>query len=742
MVRATERVRLGAATAATGTDEVLWLSFEPVDEGPTTPRVRELMREYRVTVETLMERQQSGRVVVQLGDIDDASVLADTVNYWPDLSAERRVEILETIDVEARLELGLGWVRDALAEAVLKDRIRSDVSEGMEKQQRDFLLRQQLTAIRKQLGEGEEPADAAAQYRARAEAADLPADVRTAVTREIDRLERIGEQSPEQSWIRNWLDTLLDVPWGLRSQDHGDVAGARGVLDADTTGLDDGKDRIVEWLAVRKLRADRATPEPSSPTTIVAPGGELITVGGEIIGTAGTADTADPTDPTTATATATARRGDGAILAFVGPPGVGKTSLGESVARALGRSFVRVALGGIRDEAEIRGHRRTYVGAQAGRIVRAMREAKTMNPVILLDEIDKLATGWSGDPAAALLEVLDPAQNHTFRDHYLEVDLDLSDVVFIATANSLDTIPAPLLDRLEVITVDGYTDDEKIAIARNHLLSRQLERNGLRPDEVEISDAALRSIVEGYTREAGVRGFERELAKVLRKSAVRIADGTAELPINIDGNADVTDMLGRPKRVPEEITGRVNEPGLATGLAVTGAGGDVLFVEATSMVSAASGEVSLTVTGQLGDVMQESASIALSFVRANADALGIDRSAFEGRRIHVHFPAGAVPKDGPSAGITMTTAIVSLLTRRPVHPSVAMTGEVTLQGKVLPIGGLKQKLLAAKRAGISTVVIPKRNEPDLDDVPDHVLRGLTVHPIDDVRQAIEIALVR
>ena len=738
VVRATERVRLGAATTAPSGGDALWLSFETVNEGPTTPRVRELMREYRATVETLMERRQSGRVVVQLGDIDDAGILADTVNYWPDLSTERRVEILETIDVEARLELGLGWVREALAEAELKDRIRSDVSEGMEKQQRDFLLRQQMTAIRKQLGEGDEAADVAGEYRARADTANLPAPVRSAITREIDRLERIGEQSPEQGWIRNWLDTVLDVPWGHRTRDHRDVVAARTVLDADTTGLGDGKDRIVEWLAVRKLRADRAEQMDSSGSKSdvdpVAASANLITPERTVI------DPSNGTDAALTPTPAATRRGDGAILAFVGPPGVGKTSLGESMARALGRSFVRVALGGIRDEAEIRGHRRTYVGAQAGRIVRAMREAKTMNPVILLDEIDKLGAGWSGDPAAALLEVLDPAQNHTFRDHYLEVDLDLSDVVFIATANTLETIPAALLDRLEVITVDGYTDAEKIAIARNHLLARQLERNGLRSGEVDLTDEALRTIVEGYTHEAGVRGFERALAKVLRKSAVRIADGTASLPVRIDSSLDIVGLLGRPKRVLEEITGRANEPGVATGLAVTGVGGDVLFVEATSMASGGSGEVSLTVTGQLGDVMQESASIALSFVRANATALGIDRSAFEGRRIHVHFPAGAVPKDGPSAGITMTTAIVSLLTKRPVRSSVAMTGEVTLQGKVLPIGGLKQKLLAAQRSGITTVVIPKRNEPDLDDVPEHVLRGLTVHPIEDVREAIEIAL--
>ena len=738
VVRATERVRLG--TGVTGplspghaAGAALWLAVETVTDGPVTPRVKELMREYRATVETLVERQQGGRVTLQLGGIDDPGTLADTVNYWPDLSMERRVQVLETTDVEARLELVLSWLREALADLELKEKIRSEVAGGMEKQQRDFLLRQQLAAIRKELGEDEGAEQAVADYRTRIEASAMPDAVRTAALREADRLEKMGEQNPEQTWVRNWLDTVLDLGWGRTTEDRTDVVAARAVLDADTTGLDDGKDRIIEWLAVRGLRATRSaraasedTAESDNHATVA-----LIEPEGEILSTVPTGIAANM---------GSTRRGAGAIIALVGPPGVGKTSLGESVARALGRSFVRVALGGIRDEAEIRGHRRTYVGAQSGRIVRAMREAKTMNPVILLDEIDKLATGWSGDPAAALLEVLDPAQNHTFRDHYLEVDLDLSDVVFIATANTLESIPAPLLDRLEIIPVDGYTDDEKVAIARNHLIARQLEQNGLDTEDVEISDRAVRTIVEGYTREAGVRGLERQIAKVLRKVAVRIASDSAVRPLSIDSTEQVVDVLGRAKRSVEEITDRTNVPGVATGLAVTGAGGDVLFVEATSMPAPGTTDVALTVTGQLGDVMQESASIALSFVRANADRLGVKTEALQGRRIHVHFPSGAVPKDGPSAGITMTTALVSLLTGRAVRPIVAMTGEITLQGKILPIGGVKQKLLAAHRAGVKIVIVPKRNEVDLDDLPADIRSGLEIHALDDVIDVLELAL--
>ena len=726
VVRGVARARIGTGVPAVDGGAALWVQVDEVPGEAPTDVVAELAREYRVTVEALLEARGASHLVPAIAAIDEPSVLADTMAYWPELSMERRVELLECLGTEDRLRLALRWTREALADTELKERIRTDVTEGMERQQREYLLRQQLAAIRKELsalgGEnGETESGTAPDYRRRLAEAAVPDAVRTAAEREIDRLERMSEQSPEQSWVRTWLDTVFDIAWSSRSIDSHDVVGARAVLDDDTTGLDEAKDRIVEWLAVRSLRASRRDALTDTPTN-AAP------------------DTSDDGPAASITSTKPARRGDGAIIVLVGPPGVGKTSLGESVARALGRSFVRVALGGVRDEAEIRGHRRTYVGAQPGRIVRALREAKTMNPVILLDEIDKLGTGWAGDPSAALLEVLDPAQNHTFRDHYLEVDLDLSDVVFLATANSLDTIPAPLLDRMELIAVDGYTDDEKVAIGRKHLLPRQLEQNGILRNEVSITDAALRRIVEGYTREAGVRGLERQLAKVLRKLAMKVATNPSLPAVEIDSDDDVRGLLGRPKRVIEEVASRAAVPGVATGLAVTGAGGDVLFVEVTSM-PAGGDDASFTVTGQLGDVMKESASIALSYVRANAEALGIADSSFRGRKFHVHFPAGAVPKDGPSAGITMTTALVSLLTGRAVSPTVAMTGEITLQGRVLPIGGVKQKVLAAKRAGLRTVIVPIGNEADLDDVPEAVRESLDIRPATTIAEVLAVALL-
>jgi ATP-dependent Lon protease len=697
VVRGLHRAVIGAGVAGTG--DALWVSVEPAEETPASARAHELAHEYRLVVEAILEHRGAGRFAEFLQGVDEPAALADTAGYWAELSLERKVELLETLDVEARLEQVVRWARDVLADLELKDRIRSDVAEGLEKTQREFLLRQQLAAIRKELGE-DGGADGADDYRTKLEALVAPEAVRTAVEKEIDRLERMNDQSPETSWIRTWLDTILDLPWGTRSDDRVDVAQARRVLDADHTGLDDVKDRIVEYLAVRKLRTDR----------------EL--------------DVSTTEQPST--------RGQGLILALVGPPGVGKTSLGESVARALGRRFVRVALGGVRDEAEIRGHRRTYVGALPGRIVRAIREAGTMNPVVLLDEVDKLGSDWRGDPSSALLEVLDPAQNHTFRDHYLDVDLDLSDVLFLATANLVETIPAPLLDRMEVVHLDGYTEDEKVAIARDHLVPRQLQQNGLRPQEVVIAEEALRAVVADFTREAGVRNLERLLGKLLRKAATRIAGspvgGESPAPITIDREA-VRAWLGRPKFFSETAE-RTAVPGVATGLAVTGAGGDVLFVEASGMP----GEPGLIITGQLGDVMRESAEIALSYVRSHAGELGVSEEAFQGRRFHVHVPAGAVPKDGPSAGVTMTTALVSLLTGRPVRAEVGMTGEVTLQGTVLPIGGVKQKVLAAHRAGLTEVVLPARNEGDLDDVPAEVRSSMTFHLASDVAEVLHRAL--
>jgi ATP-dependent Lon protease len=682
LVRGEHRAVIGTGVPGTGT--ALWVEAHVVSEPEATDRARELAREYRAVVENILEARGAGRIAEALRGISDPSAMADTAGWSPDLDFEKKVELLETVDVEKRLEKALSWARDTLAEVTLKERIRTDVSEGMEKAQREFILRQQLNAIRKELGEGGDGETALEGYRGQLEERELPETVRTAVEKEIDRLERTSEQSPEHAWIRTWLDTMLELPWGVRSEDDLDVVTARAVLDHDHTGLDDVKDRIVEYLAVRRLRAERGL----SPAE---------------------------------------GRGSGAIVALVGPPGVGKTSLGESVARALGRKFVRVSLGGVRDEAEIRGHRRTYVGAMPGRIARAFKEAGTMNPVILLDEVDKVGADWRGDPSSALLEVLDPAQNHTFRDHYLEVDLDLSEVLFLATANVIETIPGPLLDRMEVVRLDGYTEAEKLAIALDHLLPRQLERTGLRTDEVIVSDEALAAVVSDHTREAGVRNLEREIGKMLRKAATRIASEAETAPVHI-GVDDVKAYLGRPKFFFEAAE-RTAIPGVATGLAVTGVGGDVLFVEATSMP----GDFGLTVTGQLGDVMKESAEIALSYVRAN---LGIP----EKRRFHLHVPAGAVPKDGPSAGVTMTTALVSLLTDRPVRSIVGMTGEVTLQGKVLPIGGVKQKVLAAHRAGLREVILPARNGGDIDDVPSAVRDDMTFHLVDDVKQVLDIAL--
>src|SRR3954469_11716295 len=678
-----------------GTGSATWVQIARGDEPEPTSRARTLARDYRATLETIVEARGIPQVAEFLRGIDDPGQIADMAGYSPDLSFERKVDILETVDVEQRLEKVLGWAKDTLAEVEVKERIRDEVSDNLEKRQRELILREQMAAIRKELGD-DDGDDVIAELRAKIEAAGMPDEVREEAERELGRLERTSEQSPEYGWIRTYLDWLTEVPWDVRTDDNLEIDQARAVLDADHEGLEDVKDRILEYLAVRKLRKDRGLAEATG-------------------------------------------RGSGAILTLVGPPGVGKTSLGESVARALGRQFVRVWLGGIHDEAEIRGHRRTYVGALPGRIVRALKDAGTKNPVMMLDEIDKVGADWRGDPSSALLEVLDPAQNHTFRDHYLDVDLDLSEVLFVTTANVVETIPAPLLDRMEVIRIDGYTEEEKVAIARNHLLPRQLERNGLRADEVTVGDDALRAVVADYTREAGVRNLERELGKLLRKAATTIASGggsgAGATPIVVDAN-DVRGYLGRP-RFFFEVAERTAVAGVATGLAVTGTGGDVLFIEATREEGEASD--GFTLTGQLGDVMKESAQIALSYVRSHAADLGVPSDRAHGR-FHLHVPAGAVPKDGPSAGITMTTALVSLLTDQPVRASVGMTGEVTLQGRVLPIGGLKQKVLAAHRAGLTEVIVPKRNEGDIEDVPEQVREQITFHPVEDVRDVLAVAL--
>ena len=703
MVRGLHRAVIGAGVASTG--EALLVSLERAEEPHgNSERAGELAREYRVVVESILEQRGARRFAELLHGVTEPGAVADTAGYWPDLSMERKIELLETLDIEQRLEKAVRWVRDMLGELELKERIRSDVAEGMEKTQREFLLRQQMAAIRKELGELDE-SGGSDDYRQRLETLAAPEAVRTTVEKEIDRLERTSEQSPESGWIRTWLDTIFELPWGHQSDDRLEVSDARAVLDADHTGLNDVKDRIVEYLAVRKLRDERGL------------------------------DTLDQIDDTVNGPSVTRRGTGGMILALVGPPGVGKTSLGESVARAMGRRFVRVALGGVRDEAEIRGHRRTYVGAMPGRIVRALKEAGTMNPVLLLDEVDKLGADWRGDPSSALLEVLDPAQNHTFRDHYLDVDLDLSNVLFLATANMAEQIPGPLYDRMEVVNLDGYTEAEKVDIARDHLLARQLRANGLTADEVVISDDALAVIVADYTREAGVRSLERQLGKLLRKAATKLASHEAVAPVVVNPD-DVRTWLGRA-RFHSEVAERTSVPGVATGLAVTGAGGDVLFVEATGMP----GQPGLTITGQLGDVMKESAEIALSYVRSHASALELPTDAFQDRRFHVHVPAGAIPKDGPSAGVTMTTALVSLLSNRAIRPEVGMTGEITLQGKVLPIGGVKQKVLAAHRAGLTEVILPSRNGPDLDDVPETVREQMTFHLASDISEVLAHALV-
>ena len=693
VVRGISRVRIGTGTLGPG--RALWVEGTVIDEPEPSKQAADSAREYRGLAASILQKRGAWQFVDVLQRLTDPSALADSAGYAGYLSLEQKRQLLEIMDPQARLELLIGWARDHLAELEVAETISNDVREGMEKQQREFLLRQQLAAIRKELAELDgKPASEEEDYRARIEAADLPEKVREAALKEAAKLERGSDQSPEAGWIRTWLDTVLEMPWNTRTEDAYDITGARAVLDADHAGLDDVKERIVEYLAVRKRRADRG----------------LSLVGG---------------------------RRSGAVLALAGPPGVGKTSLGESVARAMGRKFARVALGGVRDEAEIRGHRRTYVGALPGRIVRAVTEAGSMNPVILLDEVDKLGADYRGDPTAALLEVLDPAQNHTFRDHYLEVELDLSDVLFIATANVADAIPAPLLDRMELITLDGYTEDEKVTIARGHLLPRQLDRAGLDAAEVTLTDDALRRVAAEYTREAGVRSLERTIARVLRKIAAQAESGTAATPVTV-GPDDLTGYLGQPRHTPESAD-RTAVPGVATGLAVTGTGGDVLFIEA-SLADPETGTTGVTLTGQLGDVMKESAQIALSYLRSHGAELELPVGDLKDRGVHVHVPAGAVPKDGPSAGITMTTALASLLSGRLVRSDVAMTGEVSLTGRVLPIGGLKQKLLAAHRAGITTVLVPKRNEPDLEDVPEHVRSALDIHLVSDVREVVGLAL--
>ncbi len=582
----------------------------------------------------------------------------------------------------------------------LTQKISEDAQEVMGKQQREYLLRQQLEAIRRELGESDDTQSEAPQYRSKIEEAGLPEEAREQALRELSRMEKMSPQSAEYPVIKTYLDWLVDLPWNKMSDDNLEIAHARQVLDEDHYDLQEVKDRIVEYLAVRKMVNER--------------GGQAAEQGdggqdeqGEAMGT---------------------------ILCFVGPPGVGKTSLGKSIARALGREFTRMSLGGMRDEAEIRGHRRTYVGAMPGRIIQAIKRTGTRNPVFMLDEVDKIGMDWRGDPASALLEVLDPQQNSAFRDHYLDVDFDLSDVIFITTANQLDPIPEPLRDRMEILQLDGYTEYEKTHIAQQFLIPRQVRANGLREGEILFEESALRAIIRDYTREAGVRNLEREIGRACRKAVVQIASGEAQA-VRVTPD-DLRTFLGKPHHL-FDATERLEIPGVATGLAWTPVGGDVLYIEA----SQSRGKGQLTLTGQLGDVMKESAQIAYSYAQAKAHELGVQPELFERINMHIHVPAGAVPKDGPSAGVTMVTAIVSQLTGRPVRSDVGMTGEVTLLGRVMPIGGLKMKVLAAHRAGLKVIILPKRNEMDLDDLPEDVRRELTFVPVEHIDQVLEKALL-
>src|SRR5215471_10573458 len=660
--------------------------IEPISEQAGSPQELEaLVRSVKSNFEGYIKlnKKVPAETLASVAQIEDPAKLADTVASHLTVKIADRQQLLETLNVVERLERVLALIEGEIGVLQVERKIRSRVKRQMEKTQREYYLNEQLKAIQKELGEGEEGRDELAELEERIKKTKLSKEAREKAQAEVKKLRSMSPMSAEATVVRNYLDWMLSLPWGKKSKIKKDIGLAENVLNEDHYGLEKVKERILEYLAVQSRSGKMKGP----------------------------------------------------ILCLVGPPGVGKTSLGKSIARATGREFVRMSLGGVRDEAEIRGHRRTYIGALPGRLVRALRDAGTMNPVILLDEVDKVGADWRGDPSAALLEVLDPAQNHSFRDHYLDVELDLSEVFFIATANVADTIPGPLLDRMEVIRFDGYTVDEKTAIARGYLWPRQIERNGLREDEVSISDDTLQLVVSEYTREAGVRQLERELGTVLRKTATQIAAGQVEAPVEVDLDL-VRDALGRQKFF-QEAAERTAVPGVATGLAVTGTGGDVLFVEATRM-DGANGE--LVLTGQLGDVMKESARIALSYIRSHAEELGIEPDAFKDRSFHVHVPAGAIPKDGPSAGITMTTALASLLSERPVKHTVGMTGEVTLQGRVLPIGGLKQKVLAAHAAGLTDVIIPERNRADLDDVPEDVREAMRFHPVMTLGEVLELAL--
>jgi ATP-dependent Lon protease len=617
-----------------------------------------------------------------VANIDEPSALSHLISGALRISTEEKEELLETVDVTKRLRRLSEILTRELEVVQLGSKIQSQVESEIDKGQREYFLRQQLKAIQDELGEGDEQQAEINELRERIEAAGLPEDAQKAADRELSRLEKLPPVAAEYGVIRTYLEWLVDLPWSKETEDNLDIAHARETLDEDHYDLEEVKDRILEYLAVRKLN-------PDSP---------------------------------------------GPILCFVGPPGVGKTSLGRSIAKALGREFERISVGGVRDEAEIRGHRRTYIGALPGTIIRALRDAGTRNPVFMIDEIDKMGADFRGDPASAMLEVLDPAQNASFRDHYLDLPFDLSKTLFICTANTLDTIPSPLLDRMDVISLSGYTEDEKFGIAKRYLVPKQLDAHGLDLEQISFSDRALRLIIRAYTREAGVRNLERRLGDVLRKAARQIAEGKLRAKkLRVDERR-VRSWLG-PRRYEGEVRKRTSEPGVATGLAFTAVGGDVLFFEATAYP----GKGRLTITGQLGDVMQESAQAALSWVRAHAQHLGLDPTWFQENDIHLHVPAGAVPKDGPSAGITMATAIASLVRNQPVSEDVGMTGEITLTGQVLPIGGIREKSLAAQRAGLKRIIVPRDNEPDLAELPPETKKELEFVLVDTIDEVFEAA---
>ncbi|HWV57574.1 MAG TPA: endopeptidase La [Longimicrobiales bacterium] len=719
---------VAASYRGTGEDMLEAVVSVVIDEKPSLddPHFRALDNELRSRAAELGRRRGiPAEALKQLVEgVESPGAFADLVAYYLDVSAEEKQALLELFPVEERMRRVLVAVERDLLLLEAQEDIQQRVQEELGDKQREMVLREQLKAIQKELGDDPESSDLDA-LKQRIAALPLPEEARSEVNRELSRLERTHPQSAEYQVIRTYLDWVCDLPWGERTEDEIDLTRAAEILDEDHYGLEDVKDRVLEFLAVRKLQMDRA-----AATVAESDAGEAGAASTDAAEDAETGNGEAVTDATHEKAKAVGR---GPILLFVGPPGVGKTSIAKSIARALGRKYVRIALGGARDEADIRGHRRTYVGAMPGRIIQGLRQAGTKNPVFLLDEVDKLGVSLQGDPSSALLEVLDPAQNHVFVDHYLGIPFDLSEVLFVATANWRDQIPAPLLDRMEMVDFAGYTEQEKLEIAKRYLLPRQREENGLDPEQLEISEAAIQHVISGYTREAGVRQLERELGKLARKAARKIARGdTTRVEIDRD---DVQPLLGRPRVHPERAAAE-DAVGVATGMFYTPMGGDIMFVEA----SVSKGKDNLILTGQLGDVMKESARAALTYARTHHERLGIPEDVLKDAEIHVHVPAGAVPKDGPSAGITMATALVSALSGRPVRNDVAMTGELTLTGRVLPIGGVKEKVLGAYRAGIREIILPKQNEPDLDDLPVEVRERLTFHLVEQLGEVLAIAL--